>query len=283
MFHKPKKKGRIYGFRSFTHGKGARQRQRNDRTYRAFHHTEERRPHTHTPKPQTHRIPRRGERPFGGYTAEIRRSGADTQNRKQPSTGYPHQRIGNARGHEADRGRGAFGRVVRRQSEILRRHVRKGEHRGGAPASGRGNAPHTRHARPHRQGRAQAPQTGGTDEEAIPQEADRHRKAVRRRYYDTPKAEILPRHLRRGDGEIRAAKGHRRLESTAQVHAAVLSGYTETRRQPQSGGSGFAASERNGAGGTQTGEKRDTDREAERGGDHRSHQHRRERRFSFRQ
>ena len=36
-------------------------------------------------------------------------------------------RIGNARGHEADRGRGAFGRVVRRQSEILRRHVRKGE------------------------------------------------------------------------------------------------------------------------------------------------------------
>lgn len=47
MFHKPKKKGRIYGFRSFTHGKGARQRQRNNRTYRAFHHTEERRPHTH--------------------------------------------------------------------------------------------------------------------------------------------------------------------------------------------------------------------------------------------
>ena len=106
---------------------------------------------------------------------------------------------------------------------------------------GRGNAPHTRHARPHRQGRAQAPQTGGTDEEAIPQEADRHRKAVRRRYYDTPETEILPRHLCRSDGEIRAAKGHRRLESTAQVHAAVLSGYTETRRQPQSGGSGFAA------------------------------------------
>ena len=24
------------------------------------------------------------------------RSGADTQNRKQPSTGYPHQRVGNA-------------------------------------------------------------------------------------------------------------------------------------------------------------------------------------------
>ena len=27
---------------------------------------------------------------------------ADTQNRKQPSTGYPHQRVGNARGYEAD-------------------------------------------------------------------------------------------------------------------------------------------------------------------------------------
>ena len=54
----------------------------------------------------------------------------------------PHQRIGNARGHEADKGRGTFGRVVRRQSEILRRHVRKGEHRGGSPAQGRGNAPH---------------------------------------------------------------------------------------------------------------------------------------------
>ena len=37
----------------------------------------------------------------------------------------------------ASKGR-AFGRVVRRQYEILRRHVRKGEHRGGAPASGRG-------------------------------------------------------------------------------------------------------------------------------------------------
>ena len=221
MFHKPEKKG-IYGFRSFTHGKGARQRQRNDRTYRAFHHTEERRPHTHAPKPQAHRIPQRGERPFGGYTAEIRRSWADTQNRKQPSTGNPHQRVGNARGHGTHRKGGAFGRVVRRQYEILRRHVRKGEHRGGAPASGRGNAPHTRYARSHRQGRAQTPQTGGTDEEAIPQEADRHRKAVRRRYYDTIEIKVLPRHLRRGDGEIRAAKGHRRFKGTAQVHAAVL-------------------------------------------------------------
>ena len=106
---------------------------------------------------------------------------------------------------------------------------------------------------------------------------------MRRRYYDTPKAEILPRHLRRGDGEIRAAKGHRRLESSSQVHAAVLSGYTETLRRPQSGSGGFAAAERNGTGGTKTGEKRNTDREAERGGNHRSRQHRRERRFSFRQ
>ena len=38
-----------------------------------------------------------------------------------------------------------------------------------------------------------------------------------------------------------------------------------------------------GTGGTKTGEIRNTDREAERGGNHRSHQHRRERRFSFRQ
>lgn len=83
------------------------------------------------------------ERPFGGYTAKIRRSGAYMQNRKQPSTGYPHQRIGNARGHEADRRRGVFGRVVRQQSEILRRHLRKREHRGGSPAQGRGNAAHT--------------------------------------------------------------------------------------------------------------------------------------------
>ena len=281
MFHKPKKKGRIYGFRSFTHGKGARQRQRNDHTYRAFHHTEERRPYTHAPEPQAHRIPQRGERPFGGYTAEIRRSGADTQNRKQPSTGYPHQRIGNARGHEADRGRGAFGRVVRRQSEILRRHVRKGEHRGGSLAQGRGNAAHTRHTRPHRQGRAKAQETGGADEEAIPQEADRHRETVRRRYYDTAEIEVLPRYLCRSDGEIRAAKGHRRLESSPQVHAAVLSGYTETRRQSESGGGGFAAAERNGAGGIKAGEKRDTDREAERGGNCCSRQHCRECRFSF--
>ena len=57
MYHKPKKKGRIYGFRSFTYGKGARQRQRNDRTYRAFHHTEERRPHTHAPKLQAIEYP----------------------------------------------------------------------------------------------------------------------------------------------------------------------------------------------------------------------------------
>lgn len=57
-----------------------------------------------------------------------------------------------------------------------------------APASGRGNTAHTRHARPHRQGRAQAQETGGADEETLSQEADRHRKAVRRRYYDTAKA-----------------------------------------------------------------------------------------------
>ena len=283
MLHKPKKKGRIYGFRSFTHGKGARQRQRNDRTYRAFHHTEERRPHTHAPEPQAHRIPRRGERPFGGCSEKTGRSGTDTQNRKQPSTGNPHQRVGNARGHEADRGRGAFGRVVRRQSEILRRHVRKGEHRGGSPALGRENTAHARHTCADNQGGTQAEEKGGAGEETLPQEADRHREAVRRRYYDTAEIEVLPRYLCRSDGEIRVAKGHRRLEGSPQVHAAVLSGYTETLRQPQSGSGGFAAAERNGTGGTKTGEKRNTDREAERGGNRRSRQHRRERRFSFRQ
>lgn len=73
-----------------------------------------------------------------------------------------------------------------------------------------------------RQGRAKAQEKGGTDEKAIPQEADRHREAVRRRYYDTAEIEVLPRYLCRGDGEIRAAKGHRRLEGSPQVHAAVL-------------------------------------------------------------
>lgn len=52
---------------------------------------------------------------------------------------------------------------------------------------------------------------------------------------------------------------------------------------PQSGSGGFATAERNGTGGTKTGEKRNTDREAERGGNRRSRQHRRECRFSFRQ
>ena len=179
--------------------------------------------------------------------------------------------------------RRAFGRVVRRQSEILRRHVRQREHRGGSPAQGRGNAAHTCYTRPHRQRRAKAHEKGGTDEEAIPQEADRHREAVRRRYYDTAEIEVLPRYLCRSDGEIRAAKGHRRLEGSPQVHVAVLSGYTETRRQPQSGSGEFATAERNGTGRTKTGEKRNADREAERGGNHRSRQHRRVCRFSFRQ
>ena len=106
---------------------------------------------------------------------------------------------------------------------------------------------------------------------------------MRRRYYDTAEIEVLPRYLCRSDGEIRVAKGHRRLEGSPQVHAAVLSGYTETRRQFQSGSGGFATAERNGTGGTKTGEIRDTDREAERGGNHRSYQHSRERWFSFRQ
>ena len=89
---------------------------------------------------------------------------------------------------------------------------------------------------------------------------------MRRRYYDTVEIEVLPRYLCRSDGEIRAAKGHRRLEGSPQVHAAVLSGYTETRRQSESGSGGLAAAERNGTGRTKTGEKRDTDREAEKGG-----------------
>ncbi len=165
------------------------------------------RPHTHPPEPQAHRLPRRCERPFGGCSEKTGRSGADTQNRKQLSTGNPHQRVGNARGHEADRGRGAFRRVVRRQSEILRRHVRKGEHRGGSPAQGRGNSAHTRYTRPHRQGRAKAHEKGGTDE-----------KRYRKKPTDTVRLcadDIMTRlklkSLCRSDGEMRAAKGHRRF------------------------------------------------------------------------
>ena len=61
------------------------------------------------------------------------------------------------------------------------------------------------------------------------QEADRHREAVRRRYYVPPALEFPPRPHSPSDRYIRAAKGHRRLEGSPQVHAAVLSGYTETR------------------------------------------------------
>ena len=89
--------------------------------------------------------------------------------------------------------------------------------------------------------------------------------------------------LCRSDGEIRATKRHRRLEGSLQVHAVILSGYTETRRRSQSGSCGCATAKRIGTGGTKTGEKRDTDLEAEMGGNHRSCQHRRECRFSFRQ
>ncbi len=130
---------------------------------------------------------------------------------------------------------------------------------------GRGNAAHTRYTRPHRQGRAQAQEKGGADEEEIPQEADRHRETVRRRYYDTTEIKVLPRYLCRSDSEIRATKGYKRLEDSSQVHAAVLSGYTETRRQSQSGGGGFATAKRNGTGGTKTGEKRNTDCNARQG------------------
>lgn len=56
----------------------------------------------------------------------------------------------------------------------------------------------------------------------IPQEFDRYRKAMHRRYCDTVKTQILSVHLRRGDGEIRATKRYRGFGSTAQVHGAVL-------------------------------------------------------------
>ena len=72
-------------------------------------------PDTDAPEPKTRCVPRRDKRPFGGYPEKIRRSWADTQNRKQPSTGNPHQRVGNARGHGTHRKGGTFGRVVRRQ------------------------------------------------------------------------------------------------------------------------------------------------------------------------
>ena len=62
--------------------------------------------------------------------------------------------------------------------------------------------------------------------------------------------------LCRSDGEIRATKRHRRLEGSLQVHAVILSGYTETRRRSQSGSCGFATAKRIGTGGTKTGEKK---------------------------
>ncbi len=86
----------------------------------------------------------------------LEEAGPDTQNREQPSAGNPHQRVGNARGHGAYRTEGTDGRVVRRQPQIFRRHVREGEHRGGSPALGRENAAHARHACADSQGGTQA-------------------------------------------------------------------------------------------------------------------------------
>ena len=61
---------------------------------------------------------------------------------------------------------------------------------------------------------------------------------------NTAEIKVLSRYLCRSYGEIRAAKGHRRLEDLPQVHAAVLSGHTETRRQSGSGGGGFTAAKK---------------------------------------
>ena len=115
-------------------------------------------------------------------------------------------------------GRGTFGRVVRRQSEILCRHVRKGEHRGGAPAQGRGNAAHTLHSSPSSR-ESESAGKGGTDKEAIPQKADRHHEAVRRRYYDTTEidkgGESYQDTFRGRKGKYGArSKGARRLVKT---------------------------------------------------------------------
>ena len=60
------------------------------------------------------------------------------------------------------------------------RHVREGEHRGGSPALGRENTAHARHTCADSQGGTQAEEKGGAGEETLPQEADRHREAVRR-------------------------------------------------------------------------------------------------------
>ena len=147
----------------------------------------------------------------------------------------PHQRVGNTRRHGTHRTGGTAGRVVRRQPQIFCRHVREGEHRGGSPALGRENTAHARHTCADSQGERKRKKREEQAKKRYRKEADRHREAVRRRYYDTAEIEVLPRYLCRSDGEIRAAKGHRRLEGSPQVHAAVLSGYTETRRRPQSG------------------------------------------------
>ena len=93
-------------------------------------------------------------------------------------------------------------------------------------------------------------------------------------YQDTYAVAMAKYGLQRGIDGSKA-----RHKSTQQYYR----GYTETRRQSESGSGGLAAAERNGTGRTKTGEKRDTDREAEKGGNHRSSQHRQERRLSFRE
>ena len=97
-------------------------------------------------------------------------------------------------------------------------------------------------------------------------EADRHREAVRRRYYDSAEIEVLPRYLCRSYGEIRAAKGQdgskARHTSTQQYYRDIqklsddlkaevvdLQQQKETAREE-----------------LRRTKKRNTDREAERGG-----------------
>ena len=161
------------------------------------------------------------------------RSGADTQNRKQPSTGNPHQRVGNARGHGTHRKE--EGRLDEWCADNLKYF---------ADTFGKENivAAHL-----HRD--EQTPHIHITLVPIVKGERKRRKREeqTKKRYRKKPtdtvrlcaddimtrlKVEVLPRHLRRGDGEIRAAKRHRRLEGSPQVHAAVLSViYEETRRQ----------------------------------------------------
>ena len=142
--------------------------------HRAFHHTQERRPHTHASKP-AHRISRRSERPFGypkgleeaGLTRKIGSNQVRAIRINVSNTREPMERI---------RTGGTAGRVVRRQphcfadtfgrENIVAAHLHLDEK----------NAAHARHTCADSQGNASG-RKGRSRRRNATAEADRHRAA----------------------------------------------------------------------------------------------------------